>query len=1165
MEDSQRIQPIPLLLAEQEQEVELIRGYQLGIYTLLEQIGRGGEAVVWSGFDNVRKRLVAIKIISTDENDPALASVVPANFEREVHLVASLEHAHILPMYEFGMAETFAYFVMAYKGLGTLSDWLKAGQLSLLNVARTAKQVLSALRYLHQRGIVHRDIKSSNILLDSQMRVYLADFGLAKQLSQSTMVLHTGRGTGPYAPYEQQAYHGIMQQSDIYSFGIVLYEMLTGHLPWDGQYSLAMKQKYEDGVLPDPAEDNEACPPRLTAVLRAFTAYQWQLRPESAESAYAMLYEAFPPDVQKEVGPTLQPIELMEEAFWRQDVTYLLDRHRQAWQPAVAFPVSLTHLAFLMSFYGRSNQTVKEDVYQFLLRGALVHDYNLPYWWEHAPDPDLRWQVCMEALVSENEEVVSRVLTLLLREPAGALADSLAVRPSLEKLIDLATSTNEWRVRRDALNVLRHLLPKAEAWQPVGVSPEGDARLAHLALEQSSQAQQAVQIISQMRSETAVQTLLEAYEEGNGQPVLDILQKIEKETDGLPLSVPIGVRRRLLGRRLRVQLLEDREGLSLTRSAIGVVAGLLASIAFMLGYFALPAEQMQDVLLAPYPVSDIVTIVEVDDDSLAQYGRWSQWPRALHAQLLEQLVAAGAKTIVFDFVFAESADDAQLLAAMAEAGNVVQPVLLQGDAIHDLVGQLRYEGAVLPEPSFMAVSAAVGHTSILHDEDGYIRRLPTIASANGEMYDSLAMAALTNYLGGGLPDGVAANGRLTVAGRQIPVDQNGEMRIYYAGPPADEEQTTFNMVRYQDVLAGTVPESLLRDKIVLVGITATAEPDRYLTPVSNGRPMYGVEILANVIESIWSEQFISVPDTAVRILILFILGLLVGLVCVRPGTGLLFTLGIAGFYFLLAGWVFDVTGLMLDLYFPFLAIALSYVMVTVYRYAVEVRRRREILSLFATNVSPAVAEATIEAVRQGDLNLNGQEQELTVLLVEMQGQTTYASQHDPMDVLAMLALYREKVTKTILAFEGTIIRSEQGETLAVFNLPLAQEDHVWRAVQAAQAIEEEISQYQAALPKDHAHRELKFRFVVNTGWAVAGYAGSGGGRGFTVLGDVVDLAGEMVALANDGQIVMGEESFTATAVHVDVLPIRPLRLKGRATAVPVYAIQTKFPPDNSLM
>ena len=281
-----KIQPISLMLAEQDQDQELKRGYQLGIYTLLEQIGRGGEAVVWSGFDNVRKRIVAVKVISTVSNDPAAASLVPANFEREVHLVASLEHPHILPMYEFGMADTFSYFVMAYKGLGTLVRRINRGPLSLVEVAQTAREVLSALAYLHQRGIVHRDIKPSNILLDSQRRTYLADFGLAKELSHSTMVLHTGRGTGPYAPYEQQTYNSITQQSDIYSLGVVLYEMLAGQLPWGGQFSLATLQSGDDEVLPDASVHNSEVTAELTAVLRKFTAFRWQERPQTGEAAY---------------------------------------------------------------------------------------------------------------------------------------------------------------------------------------------------------------------------------------------------------------------------------------------------------------------------------------------------------------------------------------------------------------------------------------------------------------------------------------------------------------------------------------------------------------------------------------------------------------------------------------------------------------------------------------------------------------------------------------------------------------------------------------------------------------------------------------------------------------------------------------------------------------
>ena len=1154
-----KIQPISLMLAEQEQEADLKRGYQLGIYTLLEQIGRGGEAVVWSGFDNVRKRVVAIKVISMVSNDPAKASLVPANFEREVHLVASLDHPHILPMYEFGMAETFSYFVMAYKGLGTLADRVKMGPLPLLEVAKTAKQVLSALAYLHQRGIVHRDIKPSNILLDSQMRTYLADFGLAKQLSQSTMALHTGRGTGPYAPYEQQTYHSITQQSDIFSLGVVLYEMLAGQLPWGGQHSLATLQSRGNEVLPDSAEFNPECTAELTAVLRQFTAFQWQNRPQTAEAAYTLVFEALPVAVQKVVGRAFQPEKPKEAEFWAQDSACLLDMYQTNWQPEDKFLVSLTHLAFLASYYEQFPMPEDESLQQFLLRGALVHDYNLSYWWQQTKVPALRWRVSIEALASEDEEVMTRALALLLREPAGELPTAVSVITSLEKLIDLAATSGEWRVRRDAINALAHLLPAASQWQVIGVSPAGDAKLAHLALEESTQGKLAVEIIGRLCSETAVQTLVEVYEAGNTDLVLAILRQIQQHVGSVPRVVPRQIRGRLVRHRLKQLLLEDQEGLSLARSLLGLTAGVLMSLVFIFGYFSLPAAQMQDVLLAPYAVSNIVTIVEVNDASLAQYGRWDQWPRSLHVQLIDQLQAAGAKTIAFDFLFeAETADDAILAEAMAAAGNVVQPVLVQGDAYHDLAGKLRYEGVVLPQAELAAASSALGHTGILHDEDGYIRWVPTLISVGGRPYESLAMGALSNYLGGGSPEGsVVENGRLSIAGRQVPVDENGAMRIYYAGPPAEREQTTFTMVSYQDVLAGTVPTSLLRDKIVLIGITATAEPDRYLTPVSDGRPMYGVEILANVIESIWSDRFIHLPETAVNILVLLGLGLLVGLLCVRPITGIIFALSIASIYFLVAGWLFDVSGLMLDLYYPFATIGLSYLMVTAYRYSVEVRRRREILELFASSVTPAVAQATIDAIRQGKIDLNGQEQALTVLLVEMHGQAAYATQHDPMDVLAMLTFFRNKVGQTILSFEGTVIRSEQGQTMAAFNAPLSQSDHAWRAVQVALSIQDELKRYHQSLPEDDPHRQISFAFAVNTGRAIVGYEGPGGPHTLTVLGDVVDLANQMISTADAGQILLGDQTYSETAAQVEAVPQKPLYMKNRLTAVSIYAIVEK--------
>ena len=139
-------------------------------------------------------------------------------------------------------------------------------------------------------------------------------------------------------------------------------------------------------------------------------------------------------------------------------------------------------------------------------------------------------------------------------------------------------------------------------------------------------------------------------------------------------------------------------------------------------------------------------------------------------------------------------------------------------------------------------SVAVGHTNILHDEDGFVRRAPTIITVEGERYPSLALAAIQTYLALGANSEMAeipepVDGYLEMVGRQIPVGESGDMNIYYAGPPAQADATTFQTVSYQAVLNQEVDDALFQDKIVLIGMTATAEPDRYLTPISRGRPM----------------------------------------------------------------------------------------------------------------------------------------------------------------------------------------------------------------------------------------------------------------------------------------------------------------------------------------
>lgn len=1151
-----------------EEQLRLERGYQIGDYTLLERIGYGGEGAVWSGRDNRRGHVVAIKLMAVPDENSFFGAQMSGDFERQVHLLASLEHPNILPLYEFGSTDDLYYFVMQYNSIGSLADLLLAGPISLEAGVQFIIQIVSALKYLHQRSIVHRDLKPSNILLDGHKRVYLSDFGIAKQLIEETSIRHTGRGTGPYAPYEQHMSSLLTPQSDIYSLGVVIFEMLTGSLPWGGTTDLVTNQFKKKEELPDLDEFDPSLPASLSDVLRKMTAFEWGSRPSTVTEALEMVVEALPDGTPYESNGQHDPLPMLQDsAREAKDAAYLLEVLLPGWDAkSESFPARLSHLALMDSAAVQAHQPtliLDDQRRQFMLQGAMTYGYQLDYWWQQLSNTPLRLDVCERVIANEDEEAIARALTRLSGEPEEVHFRDAFSPSILEKLIELAVSAKGWMLRNNALNVLKRALSPTGEWRAVGITPEGDALLAILARSKSSHARQARQIIGLSRSESSVQAFLDNQHEMDPVHFADSLNEIQSAAGSLPRLIPFPLRARLLTHQIRQHLLEDRDGLSWSRSLIGLAVGALMSLMMLFGLFSSPDAQMRDILLEPYPVSGIVTIVEVNDESLARYGRWDRWSRTIHAEMIDKLSAAGAKAIVFDFIFdaeTDEADDVVLAEAMERAGNVIQPVLGQGDAYHDPAGTVSYQQGVLPHPDLLAASAAVGHTNILHDEDGYVRRAPTIAAVQGERRLSLALAAIQMYLGAGGPETIQEpiGGFLELAGRKIPVGGLGEMDIHYAGPPAQAGHSTFQTVSYQDVLDQIASPELFRDKIVLLGVTATAEPDRYLTPVSQGRPMYGVEILANVMEATWSGRFITRPNDMVQMVLLLFLGVVTGLLCTRPGSGLIFTGGIAVLYFLGVTWLFDFQGIMLDLLFPFLTIALSYATVTAYRFSIEVRRRREIMQLFQARVTPGVAQATIAAVKRGEINLGGRVQELSLIFADMRGYNAYAELHEPVEVMEMINRFRDMVTEEVFAFEGTVAQHEGDQAMAIFNAPLPQLDHASRAVEASMAIKDRIAHYHQSLPPDHDHRLIDFGYAVVTGRAIVGHMGSAQRYTYTALGQSVTAASYLAKSAEPSQIVVNQENHESVTDLVSTQPLSPVMVKGELNPIPAYSVEKRL-------
>jgi serine/threonine protein kinase len=210
----------------------------------------------------------------------------PDRFREEAQIIAALEHPNILPVYAFGQEGDMLYIVMRYMPSGTLKDVLKQDPLSPQRAAEIMEPLAGALDLAHQHHIIHRDIKSANILLDAQLHPYLADFGLS--MSKERATAEAGVGTLAYMSPEQMLGDMIDHRSDLYSFGILLYEVLTGSLPMYNNQAWNLHQAMSNVPLPVP----DYIPSMVASVLRRATAVMPDERYQSAKEIIQALREA---------------------------------------------------------------------------------------------------------------------------------------------------------------------------------------------------------------------------------------------------------------------------------------------------------------------------------------------------------------------------------------------------------------------------------------------------------------------------------------------------------------------------------------------------------------------------------------------------------------------------------------------------------------------------------------------------------------------------------------------------------------------------------------------------------------------------------------------------------------------------------------------------------
>lgn len=538
------------------------------------------------------------------------------------------------------------------------------------------------------------------------------------------------------------------------------------------------------------------------------------------------------------------------------------------------------------------------------------------------------------------------------------------------------------------------------------------------------------------------------------------------------------------------------------------------------------------------PTAPIV-IVTIDEDSFDELNLPWPFPRALHAELLEALDAAGPLVVGFDLLFPEPssrgpADDAALGEAVARAGNVVL------GAATTVVAEPGYTKLDLnpPLPVIRRGAAAIAPLNLFVDADGTVRRAPLRHRVGDEVF--LGFDAQLHRQ--------AAAAGLSVA----PLPDAREVLINFRGGPR-----TFPWVPYHRAVRREVPAEVFRGKIVLVGPTSEVLQDIFSTPFARARAMPGVETHANVLETlIHGIALREVPwwVSLIGAVIASTLGawLVVRLRAFRASlaTVLMWTA--------LAAWTvvaFAVWDVWLRSVGVTLGLVLGYGSAVVENFIREQRERRRLSQFF----SPAVLR---EIVRQrGDVALGSSRRMLTVLFSDIRGFTSISERLEPEQVVEMLRDYLTEMTEVVFEHRGTVDKYVGDCIMALYNVPLEDPEHAANAIRTGLALQARTREFSA---RWEAKLGVTIRngVGINTGEAVVGTMGSRQRREYTAIGDTVNLASRLESLTKEYGTSILISEFTYAAVRglfvarelADAAELGGVMVRGKKEAVKIYAV-----------
>jgi adenylate cyclase len=626
--------------------------------------------------------------------------------------------------------------------------------------------------------------------------------------------------------------------------------------------------------------------------------------------------------------------------------------------------------------------------------------------------------------------------------------------------------------------------------------------------------------------------------------------------------------------------------------AIGAAAALLAlalgQTQFVENIELMTYDWRMRLTARPDAPSDDIVLVSIDNDSIRRMaavgaGRWP-WPRLIHASLIDYLARAPAKLIVYDILFTEpdvqrftvgdtewtgQESDEALAESVAKAGNVILAADAAPDALIDTTRALRPSGGSRPDRTYAAGSGCIedrplvvppipsldraaldiGHTRLVRDGDGPLRRYWPFVRSEGRLVPSLAIAATLKAAGGGVaatPDGgcpplIAYRGP-TLSGDNRPAFvEYSFYDLYYSAEQLLAEQTP------------QLDPAVFRNKIVIVAATAAELFEVEASPFEQG--IAGGEVHANIIDSLLRGRSISPAAPAAALATTIGAATLVGALGAMVGVWVLAGVAAiaAGVLVWIGVWLFA-AGAWLGLVQPLVAIGLAFGGQLAWQYFVEGREKRQVKKLFSRYVPRDVYNQLMDDPERAALG--GKRRVMTVLFSDVRGFTTMSEKATPEEVVGQLNEYFSRMVDVLFAHHGTLDKFVGDMVMGLFGAPVDDPEHAEHAVRAALAMTRAL----ADLNREWAaagRPQLDIGIGISTGEMVAGNIGSNAIMSYTVIGDSVNLGARLESLNKDygTHIIISEATRAALKGHYEIRPLGEVVVKGKSRPVAIYEVK----------